>query len=1001
MRSHPLHVLLASLPLILAGCDNPICIYTPNGCQPGGGGGSLGADNQAMTPAPGQWVIQGEPSLVGMWPQGATAHPSTSVVLEFSESLAPDTLLGAFEMVEVDFGIPTPLINPPPLIGDGRLVLLVPIVPLLPGSGYVVRLRGDAVVTDLTGQELSHNVSSDLGSFIVAASGPATPRILATWPSDNTINQGETTEITVVFDRPMDEDTVDLDSWLVTVDGSEPAFNPPPVPHTIIAGPVPVPLTQAWRWRSLDGEGEAVSLGRDVSVLLTLSPTGEEILDGAGELLEETTLEFETAPFGPPVRITRYVGAVAQDAIGLDDVTGVLPILSAEFTVVPAEDDALLIYLFGEAPQDDGSGGDSHTIALFRELTLDGTTALVDIMPEILDLLTSPTSLEGRFADGNLDVAMAIKRSGVTSPVELLDTDPDMSGRQGVRFDMTPPVLRGFGQDGAELNVFFSDQRGLVIVGHANEEVRAVEVVTSLGGNGTLPETVGSEVGGLFVAAPIDVGILGVADLPLDFTLTIYDRALNAGASVSGLFTQLGAVGPVPAAGTVAVEVFDSLTLAPVGGALILAQAVDGSVVTDLGTAQTDGAGRATMPTAVSGETLITVDKFGYHLFSFQDVTADRLGVPLEMMGAHGAYVEGKVTSSFTVILGAQDNSIADTRLFRNEAPFFDVDACSFDPFEFEYECFFGPEPVRAGVPGAQVFLSVDGNVTAATFSAGAFLKAVELRLPARALEFGEIEDEKMHVDAFLSDLDPEEQALAVDVHILSTSTLRTFAGADSDPIITVEANSPGHPRSIVVGRGITADDPVFPETWIVLAAFPGAADGVQDVAEDNLGTWVERGTLDGDLFLRAELTDAFGNLVGARPRLSQTDLSLLPPDAPYLLAPASGSSVGDSFTVQVSDVILDAHTRGGLVRVLLTDDNGRSWALWRPDPTGDPGSVDLFVPDLASVGGSPLADGTLTVSISAWAWAGFDAGAFLWSDLEREHDLFSHSMAYALTKGP
>ena len=38
MRSHPLHVLLASLPLILAGCDNPICIYTPNGCQPGGGG---------------------------------------------------------------------------------------------------------------------------------------------------------------------------------------------------------------------------------------------------------------------------------------------------------------------------------------------------------------------------------------------------------------------------------------------------------------------------------------------------------------------------------------------------------------------------------------------------------------------------------------------------------------------------------------------------------------------------------------------------------------------------------------------------------------------------------------------------------------------------------------------------------------------------------------------------------------------------------------------------
>ncbi|HJO26347.1 MAG TPA: Ig-like domain-containing protein [Planctomycetota bacterium] len=1002
MPSRRLSLCLALLSLSLSACDSPLCIYTPNGCQPGGGGGDLGSGNPASVPQPGAWVMQGEPSLVGMWPQGSTAHASTPVVLEFSESMAPETLLGAFEMVELDFGIPTPIIDPPPVLGDGRLVLIVPVVPLQAGSGYVVRLRGEALVTDLTGQELPRNVSADLGSFIVSVDGPATPRVLATWPSEGTINQGETTEITVVFDRPMDENTIDLSSWLVTVDGQEPPFNPAPVPHTIIGGPVPVPLTQAWRWRSLDGEGEAVSLGRDADVLLTLSPSGAEIADGVGEVLAESTLEFTTAPFGPPSAITRYVGAVAQDAIGLDDVNGVLPILTAEFDLMPTVDDALLIYLFGDAPTDAG-GGPTRTMALFRELTLDGTANPVEIMPEILDLLAAPGSLDGRFGDGELEVAMAIKRAGVTSPVELLDTDAAEAGRQGVWFDMTPPVLEGFGQEGAELSIFSSDQRDFVLVGHADEEIRAVEVVSDLGGNGTLPSTVGSDEKGLFVAAPVLLDIIEATDLPLEFTVTVYDRALNASTSVIGLFTQLGASGPNPAAGSVLVEVFDSLTMAPLDGALVLAQSVDGGVVTDLGTAWTDAAGQASMPTAPSGETLITVDNLGYHLFSFQDVQADRLGVPLLMLGAPVASVEGEVTSSITVNLATHDNSIADTRLYKDSAPFFDVDACSFDPLNFEYECFFGPEAVRGGVLGAQVMLSVDGDVTAATFSAGAFLKAVDLRLPARALLPEEVEDKQIEVESFLSDMDPEEQALAVAEHGLDVSTLANFnsGAALLEPRITVEGNAPGHPRSAVIGLGITTELPGFPESWLVQAAYPGAADGVVDVGGDELGSWITSGTFDGDLLLRSELADDSGNRVGARPRLSLTDLSLLPPDAAQLLSPAPSSTVGGTFNLQVSDVILDAHARGGLVRVTITDDGGRDWTLWRPDPSGDPASVDFHVPDLASVGGTPPAEGNLSVSISTWAWPGFDGGNFLWSDLEREHDLYSHSLAFTLIQGP
>ena len=44
------------------------------------------------------------------------------------------------------------------------------------------------------------------------------------------------------------------------------------------------------------------------------------------------------------------------------------------------------------------------------------------------------------------------------------------------------------------------------------------------------------------------------------------------------------------------------------------------------------------------------------------------------------------------------------------------------------------------------------------------------------------------------------------------------------------------------------------------------------------------------------------------------------------------------------------------------------------------------------------LADGTLTTRTSAWAWEGIDPTDFLWSDLERQFELFSRAEAFTFT---
>jgi hypothetical protein len=243
--------------------------------------------------------------------------------------------------------------------------------------------------------------------------------------------------------------------------------------------------------------------------------------------------------------------------------------------------------------------------------------------------------------------------------------------------------------------------------------------------------------------------------------------------------------------------------------------------------------------------------------------------------------------------------------------------------------------------------------------------------------------------------LDPEERPIDVPQHALSTAAWPILL---SDPVITIEATSPGFHGTVAVGEGVA-----FPDTqvdaWLVRAAYPGNADGIQDFPGDLLGTLVTQGTIDGDLFIGVEVEDTVGNRGGARPRFSLTTLTLTPPAPPVLPASPISPNPGEGFDLTFPDVFPDAISApgNGLYRVTLRDSTNRAWTLYLPDPrdAGGP-NVVVHLPDLAGL--FPLASGNVDCTLSGWSWPTFDIAQFLWTDIERERDLSVHSAVQTFT---
>jgi len=1010
---------LAALPF--AGCDNPSCIYGGN-CFGGGGGGELGS-NPATVPEDNDWLLPTQPQVSSFFPAGDKNASTTPIVLRFNESIAPQSVIGAFDLIAVDSGLggtglPVPLF-PPALIGDGRMLVLLPAAKLQGDKTYELHLRENAKVFDLTGTPLQLPDNGLLGSFGVAAEDPDGVKLVATWPPDNSSEQSRTTEIAVVFDRKVVPETVNIHSFAVTVGGQTPAQNPSPTAAEFAAASgVSAPDTRAWRWRSTDDSGVAVPLGPGSDVALALSPAGHEIKGSEGDpapVLPASTIEFQLADFSAP--LSAEIVSLPPDAIGIANLDGTRPLELAVEVKDGLPSDVLGVFVFGTS-----LGTDPHTVALFREVSLSDagynpTTDIATLGEDQLDLASSTSPVEARFADGALAFALVLERGGTSSPVRVLDLDPDQDGVQSPLLDTTRPILQELWPSGSGLAQTRSDLADVVITGRASEPVRAAEVHTALGDNGPLapvcgwdePESAANS--GLFAAAPVLVGVIAPNELPLDFDLLVFDRAFNpAAAPTSGTLRQIGAVGPgasLPGAPTVSVEVFDTALLGPVSGARVFTHSLAGPAPVLEDSAVTDQNGRATLLAAASGSTLVTVDADGFDLFTIQDLPVARLGVPLQRSNALPAVHQGR--------LSTPDQDLTDLVKWSHDARLIDIpgklvpiQACASNPITQTFECLFGPAPLFVGRVGAATVAVLDPPPNEFVYSAASFLKGWGTRFPAPELGPGipSALTFTLHSALDAASVPQEQQALdgpALDL-IAAGSVHLSLAQLASDPIVTLEARLRSLPGALLAGNGVAfalGGTPV--DTWHMRCAFPGLVDYTDGkYTGDQLGELVSGGQIDPDLFLRVELIDLEGRASVRRPRFSAVGGGpVVTVDAPIVTSPAAGSvTAGPSYAVTFEDELDGSLAPAGLHHVTLAASDGRRWNVWLPIPSeGSAASATVWLPPIAGAGGEPLVSGPIEALVESLTWPSFDPSQFLWSDLEREYDVRVRSAPVAFTQ--
>ncbi|MBL8801753.1 MAG: Ig-like domain-containing protein [Planctomycetes bacterium] len=967
----------------LPGCDNPACVFGGT-CNPDG---TPGGSNPPTPPANHAWLRDGAPTLSTSFPTGTGASLQTSIGLVFSESMAASGFTQAFELITVASPVPVPVVVSA-LVADGRMWVGASAVPLTASTQYSLRVVENRTLTDLQGVPLVLPADRILATFTTAATNPAAPRVVGSFPVDGAANESATGEIVVLFDRPLNPLSVTTASFAVTVDGATPANNPAPQALSL-SGAASDP--RVYRYRSVDASGEAVAFAPSATVQLELSPSSAPIVapTGSGSAttqLPRTLIDFRTAAL--PAPRAALITSNPSDAIGVANLDGTTP-LEISLDLADAQvGDTLRIYVFGATRE-----AQPRPLLLSRSAALTG--ALFDVNTQVatigeaqLDLAAGTTNLTPRIAEGSLQIAFALARGTYQTPVRLMDIDATSAGAQGPVLDVTPPTLVGLSSTGTNVATFVSDQRDVVIVGRADEEIRACEV--TLGGganNGVQAQTVAANAQGVFIAAPVALGVVAGASQPLTADVVIYDRAFNRAVSTTQVAVrQVGGVGPaaaVPGAAQLEVEVRDARTLAPLAGARVFTHEDQAGVVTQVAFTTTDANGRAQLNLGAVGEALVTVEATGFNLLTIHGVRAARVSLLLEATTPALSASTGTLTSSLTA-LSSLDSFAADTRVVDGASATAVVQACA--AAGTQLACPFGPIPIRAAAPGAISVFATDPPATAFTFAPNSFLRGFALQAPLAATT-APAAVTAVELDSFLdaATVAIEDRALAGPSAALDLSALNALdvSNLNGDPQVTIQGSIPGLPGPFVAGLGLALDPLGTPPlAWQLRSAFPGAVDPTDNkYAGDELGSLVQRGTLAPELFLCVDVRDDFGARTLSRTPLASVGPTILPPEPPVVLAPTLGSTVvGPTYNVQFTDTLAGAPANG-LYRVTLVGTGGRRWTLWRPDGSG--GTRTVRLPDLAPAG-QPLLPGSVAVSVTAYSYPELDLAEFLFSDLDK-----------------
>ena len=802
-------------------CIDTACVFGGN-CN-GAGGGGIGV-NPATIPTDGVTIDSAIPRITAVFPSGTDVDRNSPIVIVFSESMSPTNANIAFELAATGTGGGTLPFGVTSLLAEGRVLVLMPLTQLLPSTSFQVRFRTGVSFSDLTGQVVVQPADRVVGTFTTAAMDADAPELLTTWPVDAATDQSATGEILAIFTRPIAPGTVTDASFAVTVAGVAPTFDPVAQPLTANGGLVTD--TRVYRYRSVNALGVPVPFANSALVRVALSPNASPIRDTGNNALAPVDFDFRTAPFGAPS--AAVITSAPSDAIGIDQITG--PANLAMLVTVPdgQDGDSLLVTIFGTQVTTEMN---PPVIALQRTTALEAPFTSFTLAASDLNLASGG---HGVVADGSVGFAIQLKRGTRISPVRMLDVDPLTSGVQSPILDTVAPTLTGLGTSGTAVGTFRSDLRDLAIVGRASEPLRSVLVETPSNGdndfgNDGFPAVAGSHRSGLFVAAPVALGQLAPQQ-SVGYSVTIFDRALNSGGTVSGTFRQLGASGPGTAlpGGTIQVEVYDGVTLAPLAGASVFTHENLAGTVTSVANATTAVNGIASLAAAPTGETIVTVFATGYDLFTFDGVPTDRLSVPLHPASLQNAGTRGDLTTTIAQ-MNLFTRGFTDTRTLSSSDRIAPVSACTFDQTQTRFECPFGPVTVRAREIGAQSAIAVQIPANIFLYSPLTFLQGFNLQLPVPAVEPGQTQTNDVDVPVLLSDAatDPEERAIDGPPLVLSTVNYPQLSGS---PRVTVESVAAGVRANPVVGQGVAFDLMPPSTNWAVRAAYPGAVDGIPDV---------------------------------------------------------------------------------------------------------------------------------------------------------------------------
>lgn len=972
-----------------SGCDNPACVFAGT-CQDGPGGtddpmGPAGGLGAGSFPSEGDFLSVAAPEFVAAAPaDGATlanVSNTTPIFVQFSESLDPGTLSDAFRLFDPVFGTDFPVV--PTLVGDGRVVALIPSAQLLAGRSYQVFFTETQGITDLNGQALEADATQALTTFTIALDNSAPPQAFYVYPNDFSTTDSDTSEIVVGFDRQMDASTINDSSFIVTVDGADPAFDPAPETITGFSFPGVPQENRIWRWIPRDGDGRVQPYGTDVRVELQLSPNASPILSDDGDELPLTESEFRTVQFSLPSSVIKVAGALPEGAFGRTDVLGQNALVQVDLSEPAPSSTNAEIFMFGTSPSNSTLVRSTH-----RSIELAQGTTTFTLTADQLGLLDGAGDVQ--FLDGRLSIAIGLRRNTLRSAVRIIDADPSTPEIDRFAIDTTAPTLLGLGALGGSTATFDSSLADLVLVGRASEPVRFAFVdagASGTNGGSALdpPETAfaAADPGtgeAIFVCAPVPVGRLDPNGAAVSYDLTIYDQALNA-ASIGavGDFRQLGVVGPgaAPTGATVRVRVLDADSLLPIEGATVYSHQETGGAVTFVGSGATGADGRVDVAGAAVDATVITAEAPGYDLTTFHGVPRDAVDILVRVTNRSDAGVSGEVFSDVPFEASGQDDVVADSRatlrqrLSATGSEFQDSDSARFvNPF--------GPVRIRPDAIGALSFVATQQDVTQGAYVAQQYLSGFALLAPLTSLSAGAF-SESITVDGGTALLSSPASlvALGLPTQGLATGGLSGLGTLTDAPQVTVEAAGVGMDGPLVVGRGVAFDQ--GGGAYVIQSALAGLAGPV--------GALASRGAIDPDVFVRVAAVDDGGNEAIARPRLSDATGGVLTAiGVPQLLTPGPGGNTGGTgFNLQVQDTLADGVATDGIVQVVLTDANGRRWEVWGLDTNDAAGDLLLSVPDVVIQGGTGLASGLQTVETTLYGGP-FDRGHFLYTDLERFH---------------